>query len=35
MWFNKITGKVYVGSYVNGSRRLSGYFQLSVLKKKV
>jgi len=34
MWFNKITGKVYVGSSVNGSRRLSGYYQPSILKRK-
>lgn len=34
MWFNKITGRVYIGSGVNGSKRLSTYFQPSVLKKK-
>jgi len=33
MWFNKVTGKVYIGSAVDGSKRLSRYFQLSVLKK--
>jgi hypothetical protein len=33
MWFNKITGRVYIGSGVNGSRRLSTYFQPSILKK--
>ena len=35
MWFNKVTGKVYVGSSVNGSKRLSGYYQPSILKKKI
>ena len=34
MWFNKITGKVYIGSSIDGSKRLSGYFQPSILKKK-
>jgi excinuclease UvrABC nuclease subunit len=34
MWFNKITGRVYIGSAVNGSRRLSTYFQPSILRKK-
>ena len=33
MWFNKITGKVYIGSGVNGSKRLGTYFQPSILKK--
>lgn len=33
MWFNKITGRVYIGSGVNGSKRLSTYFQPSILKK--
>jgi group I intron endonuclease len=32
MWFNKITGKVYIGSGVDGSLRLSRYFMASVLK---
>ena len=32
MWFNKISGKVYIGSGVNGSSRLSRYFYPSVLK---
>jgi len=32
MWFNKITGRVYIGSGVNGSK-LSTYFQPSILKK--
>lgn len=32
MWFNKITGKVYIGSGVDGSLRLSRYFLPSVLK---
>lgn len=32
MWFNKITGKVYIGSGLNGSSRLSRYFFPSVLK---
>lgn len=30
MWFNKITGRVYIGSAVNGSKRLSTYYQPSV-----
>ena len=34
MWFNKTTGKVYIGSAVNGSKRLSAYYQPSVLKRK-
>ena len=34
MWFNKITGRVYIGSAVNGSRRLSTYFQSSILRKR-
>lgn len=34
MWFNKITGKVYIGSSIDGSKRLAGYYQLSILKKK-
>lgn len=33
MWFNKITGRVYIGSAVNGSRRLSTYFQPSIVRK--
>lgn len=33
MWFNKITGRVYIGSAVNGYRRLSTYYQPSVLRK--
>lgn len=33
MWYNKITGRVYIGSGVNGSKRLSTYFQPSILKK--
>jgi len=33
MWFNKITGKVYIGSAVDGAKRLSTYFQYSILKK--
>lgn len=33
MWFNKITGKVYIGSAVDGAKRLSTYYQSSVLKK--
>jgi len=33
MWFNKITGRVYIGSAVNGSKRLSTYYQPSILKK--
>ena len=24
MWFNKITGKVYIGSSIDGSKRLAG-----------
>ena len=34
MWFNKTTGKVYIGSSINGSRRLGTYFQPSILRKK-
>ena len=34
MWFNKDTGRVYIGSGSNGSRRLSTYYQPSILKKK-
>ena len=34
MWFNKITGRVYIGSALNGSKRLSTYFQPSILRKK-
>lgn len=26
MWFNKTTGRVYIGSVVNGSRRLATYY---------
>lgn len=33
MWFNKIAGKVYIGSAVNGSRRLATYYQPSILRK--
>lgn len=33
MWFNKITGRVYIGSAVNGSKRLGTYFQPSILRK--
>jgi len=32
MWFNKITGKVYIGSAIDGSKRLSRYYMTSVLK---
>ena len=32
MWFNKITGKVYIGSAIDGQKRLSRYFMPSVLK---
>lgn len=34
MWFNKITGRVYIGSAVNGSKRLATYYQPSILRKK-
>lgn len=34
MWFNTITGKVYVGSGINGYKRLRSYYQLSVLNQK-
>lgn len=34
MWFNKITGRVYIGSAIDGSKRLSNYYQPSILKKK-
>lgn len=33
MWFNKITGRVYIGSALKGSRRLGTYFQPSILRK--
>lgn len=33
MWFNKITGKVYIGSAVDGARRISTYYQPSIIKK--
>lgn len=33
MWFcDKITGKVYIGSAIDGKKRLSRYFMPSVLK---
>lgn len=32
MWFNKITGKVYIGSAIDGKARLSRYYMPSVLK---
>lgn len=32
MWFNKITGSVYIGSAVDGRARLSRYYMSSVLK---
>lgn len=35
MWFNKITGQVYIGSGINGSTRLANYFSLSVLKRNL
>lgn len=28
MWFNKITGKVYIGSAIDGKKRLYRYFAL-------
>lgn len=31
LWFNKVTGKVYVGSGRNGANRLYSYFSPSVL----
>lgn len=31
MWFNKVTGDVYVGSGWNGSNRIRSYFSISVL----
>jgi group I intron endonuclease len=34
MFYNKVTGKVYVGSGSDGSRRLSNYYQPSILKTK-
>lgn len=34
MWFNKITGKVYIGSSSNGSKRISTYYQPTTLKKR-
>lgn len=33
MWFNKITGKVYIGSAVDGAKRISTYYQASILSK--
>lgn len=33
MWFNKVTGRVYIGSALNGSKRLSTYYQPSILRK--
>lgn len=33
MWFNKVTGRVYIGSAINGSKRLGTYFQPSILRK--
>ncbi len=33
MWFNKITGKVYIGSAVDGAKRMSTYYQASILSK--
>lgn len=32
MWFNKITGKVYIGSAIDGKARLARYYMSSVLK---
>ena len=32
LWYNKITGKVYVGSAACGAKRLTCYYQASVLK---
>ncbi|GAA5111631.1 hypothetical protein GCM10023339_13840 [Alloalcanivorax gelatiniphagus] len=34
MWFNKITGRVYVGSAVNGSKGLATYYQPSIQQNK-
>lgn len=34
MWFNKITGRVYVGSAVNGSKWLATYYQPSIQQNK-
>jgi group I intron endonuclease len=34
MWFNKATGRVYIGSAIDGPKRLATYYQPSVLKKK-
>ena len=34
MWFNKDTGRVYIGSAIDGSRRLATYYQPSILKNK-
>jgi group I intron endonuclease len=32
MWFNRITGKVYIGSTIDGGKRFRGYFQTALLK---
>lgn len=34
MWFNKIIGKVYIGSAVNGFKRISSYYKASRLSQK-
>lgn len=34
MWFNKITGRVYVGSAVNGSKWLATYYEPSIKQNK-
>lgn len=33
MWFNKITGEVYIGSSLKGSKRLNSYYWPYVLNK--
>ena len=35
MWFNKTTGKVYIGSAINGFRRLATYYLSSIRKKSL
>lgn len=34
MWFNKVNGRVYIGSAYNGYNRLLSYYQPSVLGRK-
>lgn len=34
MWYNKVTGSVYIGSAVEGRQRITCYYHNSVLKKR-